>query len=234
MNLNKMLMSLGLSWTSLIELIIFLLFFILFRFWIFFLILLAFCGFVGFKIWKLIQQQKLANRNNIFNQDIPKIMKAAYYSNSWKKIIDFSDYIVPALTKEDDLLIKVHAASLNPVDYKIIYTRIPFYRWFLFPNLGIGKDFSGEVIKVGDKVTKFRVGDAVFGFSSMGTLQEYTIAKENLVCLIPDRVKFEQAASVPLAGCTSYQALNYYIVNNNENIYNEFGSEPDLSQEKMF
>ena len=63
----------------------------------------------------------------------------------------------------------------------------------------------------------------------MGTLQEYTVTKENLVHIIPDRVKFEQAASVPIAGCTSYQALNYYIVNNNENIYNEFGSEPDLS-----
>ena len=229
MNIKQMLISMGLSWTSLIELIVLLLFFFLFRFWIFFLILLAFCGFILFKIWKLIQHQKLANRDNIFNQGIPRTMKAAYYSNSWKKIIDFSDYLVPAITKEDDLLIKVHAASLNPVDYKIIYTRIPFYRWFLFPNLGIGKDFSGEVIKVGDKVTKFRVGDIVFGFSNMGTLQEYTIAKENLVHSIPDRVKFEQAASLPIAGCTSYQALNYYIVNNNENIYNEFGSEPDLS-----
>ena len=95
MNFKQMLISMGISWTSLIELIVLLLFFFL-------LILLAFCGFILFKIWKLIQQQKLANRDNIFNQGIPKIMKAAYYSNSWKKIIDFSDYLVPAITKEDE------------------------------------------------------------------------------------------------------------------------------------
>ena len=229
MNLKQMLISMGLSWTSLIELIVLLVFFIFFRFWIFLLIFLAFLGFIGYKIWTLIKHQQLASRDTIFNQGIPKIMKAAYYSNSWNKIIDFGDYLVPAITKDDELLIKVHAASLNPVDYKILYTRIPFYRWFIFPNLGIGKDFSGEVIKVGDKVTKYRVGDAVFGFSTMGSLQEYTIAKESWIHIIPDRVKFEQAASAPLAGCTSYQALSYYIINNNENIYNEFGSDPDLS-----
>ena len=102
MNLKQMLISMGISWTSLIELIVLLLLFFLFRFWIFFLILLAFCGFILFKIWKCMQHQKLANRDNIFNQGVPKIMKAAYYSNSWKKIIDFSDYLVPAITKEDE------------------------------------------------------------------------------------------------------------------------------------
>ena len=54
----------------------------------------------------------------------------------------------------------------------------------------------------------------------MGTFQEYTITKENYIHIIPDRVKFEQAASLPLAACTSLQVLTYfYKNNNNENSY---------------
>ena len=230
-NFKPVLLSMGLSWTTLIELVIFFLLFIIFNFWLSFLIFLIFLGFIIFKIWKLIQQQKKANRNNIFNQDIPKLMKAAYYSSSWSRTIDFSDYLLPVISKGDELLIKVHAASLNPVDYKIIFTRIPFYRWFRFPNFGIGKDFSGEIVQVGSMVTKFRIGENVFGFSNFGCFQEYTLTKESWVRPIPDRVKFEQAASVPLVGCTCFQALTYFYNNNNnnDNIYSEYGFEPDLS-----
>ena len=140
MNLKQILMSMGLSITTIIELVILLLFFFIFNFWFSLLIFLCFCGFIAFKVWKMMQQIQLMRRDTIFNQGIPKTMKAAYYSNSWSKIIDFSEYMVPTISKGDELLIKVHAASLNPVDYKIIYTRIPFYRWHVFPNLGIGKD----------------------------------------------------------------------------------------------
>lgn len=233
MNPKQMLISMGLSSTTIIELVILLLFFFIFNFWFSFLILLGFIGFISLKSLKLFKQQQLANRDSMFNQEIPKLMKAAYYSSSWKKLIDFSDYLVPVISKGDELLIKVHAASLNPVDYKIVYTKIPFYRWFVFPNFGIGKDFSGEVVQVGNMVSKFRIGDNVYGFSTMGSLQEYTIAKEKWVHLIPDRVKYNQAASIPLVGVTSFQALTYFYKNptnpNDDNIYNEFGFEPDLS-----
>ena len=230
MNLKQILMSMGLSITTIIEFVILLLCFFIFNTWLFLLILLLLVGFISFKIWKLMQQLKSATRDNMFTQEIPKSMRAAYYSNSWSRIIDFSDYIVPSITKGDELLIKVHSAALNPADYKIIFTRIPFYRWFIFPNYGIGKDFSGEVVLVGDMVSKFRIGDRVFGFSKMGTFQEYTITKENYIHIIPDRVKFEQAASLPVAACTSLQALNYfYKNNNNENNYSEYGIQSDLA-----
>ena len=232
MNLQQMLISMGLSWTTLIEFIIYLLFCFIFRFWFNFLLLLCFLGFIAFKIWTLIKYQKLSARTTPFNENIPKLMKAAYYSSSWKKIIDFSEYLVPSIKKNSDqLLIKVHSASLNPVDYKLICTRIPFYRWVLFPNYGIGKDFSGEIVDMGSMVTNFRKGDNVYGFALIGTFQEYTITKERWIHLIPDRVQFDQAASLPLAGCTSYQALTYFYRNNNnnDNIYNEYGFEPDLS-----
>ena len=231
MNLKEILMSMGLSWTTLIEFVILFFFFFIFNFWFTLILLLAFCGYVGFKVYLFIKNQKFAYRDNLFNQNLPKSMRAAYYSSSWKKIIDFSEYLLPVIIKGDELLIKVHSASLNPMDYKFIYTRIPFYRWLLFPNLGIGKDFSGEVVKVGKTITKFKVGDNVFGFATMGTFQEYTIAKEQWIHLMPEKVQFNQAASLPLVGCVSYQALMYFYRNNNnaDNIYGELDFEPDLS-----
>ena len=90
-------------------------------------------------------------------------------------------------------------------------------------------DFSGEVVKIGDLVTKYRIGDSVFGFACIGTFQEYTITKERWIHLMPDRVQYQQAASLPLVGVESYQALTYFLKYNNENIYQELGEEPDLS-----
>ena len=143
MNPLQQLIAMGLSITTLIEFGIILLFFIIFPNWFAFLLLLAFLGFVGFKAYQLLQLQKQSGRTSVFAQDIPKEMKAAYYSSNWKKILDFGDFIVPDKLKGDELLIKVHSASLNPADFKFVTTRFPFYRWLFFPNLGIGNDFAG-------------------------------------------------------------------------------------------
>ena len=229
MNPIQNLIAMGLSWTTLIELAILLLFYLIFCFWFFFLIFLGFLAYIGLKVYQFFQLQKLSTRTTIFNQDIPKEMRAAYYSNSWKRTIDFGDYLVPSNLKGDEVLIKVHSASLNPSDFKFNFSRLPFYRWYKFPNLGIGKDFSGEIVKTGTLITKFRTGDLVYGFSTMGTLQEYTIAKEKWIHIIPDRIKFEEAAGLPLVGVTVYQALTYFFKNSEDNIYNEFEQETDLS-----
>ena len=229
MNPIQNIISLGLSITTLIEFGILLFFFLIFSFWFAFLILLAFLGFVGFKVYSYLQQQKLANRESVFNQEIPKEMRGAFYSSKWSKIIDFGEYLVPNNLKGDELLIKVHSASLNPIDYKIIITRIPFYRWFHFPNLGMGMDFAGEVVKIGGLVTKYRLGDIVFGFACIGTFQEYTITKEKWIHIMPERVQFQQIAGLPVSGVTSYQALTYFLQNSKDNVYKEFGEEPDLS-----
>ena len=229
MNPLQQLIAMGLSITTLIEFGIILLFFIIFPNWFAFLLLLAFLGFVGFKAYQLLQLQKQSGRTSVFAQDIPKEMKAAYYSSNWKKILDFGDFIVPDKLKGDELLIKVHSASLNPADFKFVTTRFPFYRWLFFPNLGIGNDFAGEVVKTGQLVTKYRVGDAVFGFSSIGALQEYTITKEKWIHIIPEGVEFQKIASLPMAGVESYQALTYFLKNDSDNIYKEYGEEPDLS-----
>lgn len=229
MNPIQNLTAMGLTWTTLIEFGVIFLLMLIFPWYIGWLILLGFLGFVGFKAYQYFQLQKLSSRTTLFNQDIPKEMKAAYYSSNWKKIIDFGEYMVPNKLAGDELLIKVHSASLNPVDFKFITTRLPFYRWMHFPNLGIGNDFSGEVVKTGELVTKYRIGDTVFGFASIGSLQEYTITKEKWIHNIPDRVQFQQAASLPMAGVESYQALTYFLKNDSGNIYQEYGEEPDLS-----
>ena len=229
MNPLQNVIAMGLTWTTLIEFLILLFFFLLFRAWFAMLILLGFLGFIGFKIYQYFQLQKLSGRTSVFTQEIPNVMKAAYYSSNWKKIIDFGEYIVPLKLKEDELLIKVHSASLNPVDFKFVITRFPFYRWIHFPNLGIGNDFAGEVVRIGGAVTKFRIGDLVFGFACTGSFQEYTITKENWIHIIPEKVECQSAASLPMAGVESYQALTYFLKFEPDNIYKEYGEEPDLS-----
>ena len=154
----------------------------------------------------------------ISNEDIPKEMKAAFYSSSWKRIVDFGKCMVPPKLKGDELLIKVHSAALNPIDFKFITTRLPFHRWIHFPNLGVGNDFSGEVVKVGELVKKYKSGDKVFGFASIGTLQEYTITNERWIHIIPEGINFQQAASLPMAGIESYQALTYFSDGENINL----------------
>ena len=99
MNPLQNVISMGLTWTTLIEFLILLFFFVLFRAWFAMLILLGFLGFIGFKIYQYFQLQKLSGRTSVFTQEIPNVMKAAYYSSNWKKIIDFGEYIVPLKLK---------------------------------------------------------------------------------------------------------------------------------------
>lgn len=92
MNPIQVLLAMGLSITTLIEFGIILIIFLIFKFWLALLIFLGFLGFIAFKTYKYLQLQKLSNRTTIFAQDIPKEMRAAYYSSNWKKIIDFGEY----------------------------------------------------------------------------------------------------------------------------------------------
>ncbi len=85
-----------------------------------------------------------------------------------------------------ELLIKVFAASINPVDYKL--NSMPVIGLFQ-EGKTVGLDFCGEVLKVGYKVQNFKVGDHVYGFGN-GSLAEYCIAEEAKVALKPTKVCF--------------------------------------------
>ncbi|MCL6627168.1 NADP-dependent oxidoreductase [Alicyclobacillus shizuokensis] len=109
----------------------------------------------------------------------------------------------------DDVLIEVHAAGVNPVDWKIREGYLKQRLNYTFPLI-LGWDAAGVVVETGWNVTQFRVGDKVFtrpAIERNGSYAEYLAAPERLVAPIPKNISFEEAASIPLAGLTAWQAL---------------------------
>ena len=112
---------------------------------------------------------------------------------------------------EGELLVRVHAAGVNPLDWH--YLRGEPYLMRLLSGVGkpknsrLGVDFAGTVEAVGPGVTRFQPGDAVFG-GVTGAFGEYVIVREQgAVAPKPDNVPFEQAGSVAIAGVTALQGL---------------------------
>ena len=111
--------------------------------------------------------------------------------------------------KNDEVLIEIHAAAVNPIDWKLRYGYLKEKIEFEFPIV-LGWDAAGIVAEVGKDVTSLNQGDRVFvrpELTNRGTYAEYTTAKEDLVAKIPENISFEEAAAVPLAGLTAYQCL---------------------------
>jgi NADPH:quinone reductase-like Zn-dependent oxidoreductase len=117
--------------------------------------------------------------------------------------------IDPPELKDDSVLITVHAASLNPIDYilqsGVMKEMIPLK----FPHI-MGFDVSGEITEVGRTVTDFKVGDAVFARANQqdaGAIAQTARLKATEMALKPENISHQEAASVPLAGLTAWQAL---------------------------
>ena len=115
---------------------------------------------------------------------------------------------VPA---DDRVLVKVHAASVNPLDWHYMQGK----PYIMRAGAGIGKpdsihmgaDFAGTVEAVGKNVTRFKPGDEVFGDRD-GAFGEYvSVAENGAMALKPSNMTMEQAAAVPIAGMTALQAL---------------------------
>lgn len=110
---------------------------------------------------------------------------------------------------EHDVLVEIHAASLNPIDYKIKEGKMNLLLKYRFPLI-LGNDFSGVVVKVGSRVNAFKPGDEVYGRPRkhrIGTLAEFIAVHEEDIWLKPQNLTFEEAASIPLIGLTTYQAF---------------------------
>ncbi len=108
-----------------------------------------------------------------------------------------------------DVLIRVHAASVNPVDWKIRYGQLRIFTGGRFPRI-LGRECAGEVVETGGAVTKFKKGDRVIGLPairSMGCFAEYACVPETAAFPKPENASFEEAASIPIAGLTALQAL---------------------------
>jgi NADPH:quinone reductase-like Zn-dependent oxidoreductase len=108
-----------------------------------------------------------------------------------------------------ELLVRVHAASVNPVDFKIREGKLNSLIRFSLPLI-LGNDLSGEVIAVGPGVTRFQPGDAIFARidkQRIGTFAELAVVAEAHAARKPSNLSHAEAASVPLVGLTSWQAL---------------------------
>ena len=119
------------------------------------------------------------------------------------------DVETPAIA-DDQVLVRVRAAGVNPADWAIMsglpYIARPVYG-LRRPKAGVrGTDVSGTVEAIGGDVTRFKLGDEVFG-SADGSYAEYAAASEDQLAPKPANLTFEQAASVPMAGQVALQAL---------------------------
>jgi NADPH:quinone reductase-like Zn-dependent oxidoreductase len=122
--------------------------------------------------------------------------------------IAFADIPRPTL-KPDEILVQVRAAGLNPIDYMIPKGTFKPMLKFQLPAT-LGSDLAGVVVEVGSRVTRFKPGDAVFASIfdlGTGALAEFAVVPENVAALKPANLDFVQAASIPMVGLTSWQAL---------------------------
>ncbi|KAJ6739701.1 putative proteinDPH-DEPENDENT ALKENAL/ONE OXIDOREDUCTASE CHLOROPLASTIC [Salix koriyanagi] len=146
---------------------------------------------------------------------IPSEMKACVYGEyGGVEVLKFDDKVSVPEVKEDQVLIKVVAAGLNPVDGK---RRQGKFKATDSPLPTVpGYDVAGVVVKVGDQVKGLKEGDAVYGNinekalegpKQFGSLAEYTAVEEKLLALKPKNLDFIQAAGLPLAIETAYEGL---------------------------
>ncbi len=109
----------------------------------------------------------------------------------------------------DDVLIQIHAASINPLDFKIRDGAFKLILPYRLPLI-LGNDLAGVVIRVGSQVRRFKPGDEVYARpdkNRIGAFAEFISIREDSVALKPKRLTMEEAASIPLVGLTAWQAL---------------------------
>ena len=111
--------------------------------------------------------------------------------------------------REDDVLVQIHAAGVNPLDSKIKSGEFKLLLPYRLPLI-LGNDVAGVVVKVGSRVRRFKPGDEVYARPDqdrIGTFAELISIKEESVAKKPRNLTMEQAASIPLVGLTAWQAL---------------------------
>ena len=113
-------------------------------------------------------------------------MKAVTRSSAGVFTFDDS-YEVPSLSSPTEVLVEVRAAAINPVDYKV-------GKMLLGPKVGL--DFAGLVRQVGDGVSKFAVGDEVYG-TAAGSLAEYVAVDAGRIAKMPRSLSYSQSAAMP-------------------------------------
>lgn len=124
---------------------------------------------------------------------------------AWKEMK--VEEIAAPTPQRGEIGIEVYAAALNPVDYKSATGGVPIWT---YPHI-LGLDVAGVITAVGEGVTEWKAGDRVVYHSDLtkkGAYAEYAVTTAHTVSRIPDGISFEDAAALPTAGYTAYQALH--------------------------
>jgi alcohol dehydrogenase len=111
--------------------------------------------------------------------------------------------------REDDVLVQIHAAGVNPLDSKIRSGEFKLILPYRLPLI-LGNDVAGVVVRVGSRVRRFKPGDEVYARPAqdrIGAFAEFIAMNEHAVAMKPKALTMEEAASIPLVGLTAWQAL---------------------------
>jgi len=123
-------------------------------------------------------------------------------------VFEISDVLIPK-PSENQLLVRVFASGINPIDWKQRKGNHRFILGSPFPII-LGYDVCAEVVETGLKISKFKTGDIVFGVLNNkygGALAEYALGTEECFALAPRNIRFDQAAAFPMVSITVLQAL---------------------------
>jgi NADPH:quinone reductase-like Zn-dependent oxidoreductase len=135
--------------------------------------------------------------------------KVLYNRFGDEQVLEVREQPTPTITLKQ-LLIHVKATSINPLDWKIYGGQMKLLSGSKFPK-GVGIDFAGVVTQVGSSVTRFQVGDAVFGLLDVfqgGALADYVVVTEAAIAPKPATISFDQAAALPVAGLAALQLVD--------------------------
>ena len=149
----------------------------------------------------------IASTAMVFGQPLPKTMKAIVaHEYGGPEVLKYEDAPVPE-PKENEILVRVIASGVNPADPLILNGKFAKEFGTHLPLI-LGYDMAGSVVKTGDKVTKLKVGDSVYAYLLWGGgWAEYCISNEGESAIKPKSLSLTEAAAVPLAALTAWQAL---------------------------
>ncbi|MEO6849590.1 MAG: NAD(P)-dependent alcohol dehydrogenase [Mucilaginibacter sp.] len=146
--------------------------------------------------------------------------KVIYNAFGDESVLEITDQPVPAPEK-DQVLIKVKAVSINPLDWKIYGGEMKLMSGSKFPK-SIGIDFAGSVVTHGANINRFKEGDEVMGIMDVfkgGALAEYLVVKEADLSIKPKNITFAEAAALPLTGLSAIQIIDQLAgVNKNQEV----------------
>ena len=155
------------------------------------------------------RQRALGVRVSLSTRISLNLMKAIYYEAYGKPdVLQYGEQPEPDL-KPDQIMVRVRASSVNPVDWKMRQGHLLPISGLSFPKIP-GRDIAGDVVSVGPDVTRFTVGDKVYGLLSDGlgnANAELASLSEKIAAPIPSNLDYQQAAAVPLAAYTALQGL---------------------------